>query len=54
MNQTTRYDKLREAARKMREQVIALHTAGLTQAALARRFRVSRQRINQIVNAKRA
>lgn len=54
MSQNPRYDKLLAAASKMRQQVLLLYAAGSTQSALARRFGVTRQRINQIVNAKAA
>lgn len=46
---TTHYGRYLEAAAKRRKRIIALHKQGFTQAEIARKMRVSRQRINTII-----
>ena len=43
------YTKLQAKHQKRRERIMALHQDGCTKAEIARRLKVSRQRISQIV-----
>ena len=49
MDSRDRYIAHLKASRLFKDKVIRLHAGGVSQADLSRKFRVSRQRINQIV-----
>jgi DNA-binding transcriptional regulator LsrR (DeoR family) len=48
---TTQYQKYLKQAALHRKRIVSLYKQGYTQAAIARKMQVSRQRINQVLKS---